>query len=33
MSIGAILFGILAIALTWGGFGICLYIAVNTKKS
>lgn len=33
MSIGAIIFGILSIAMTWGGFGVCLYIAVRTKQT
>lgn len=33
MTIGAILMMIFGIAVTWGGAGICLYIALKNKEN
>lgn len=32
MSLLAILFAIIAIGITWGGFGICLSIAIKAPN-
>ncbi len=32
MSFSAMILGVIALLITWGGFGVCLSIAVKNKE-